>query len=79
MDNLDSNRNEKFSDLVKECIDVLDENIRVLNDIEFDLKDESENELTPHMELHDLYDMAEDVTISEKLKRAEFSFSQRQL
>ena len=37
-----------------------------------------EDELTPDMELHNLYDMTEDVAESAKLKRAESNFSRRQ-
>lgn len=72
---------DDFSALVQECIDILDENVDVLADIEFDLRHDhdDEDELAPNMQLHDLYDMADDVAASEKLKRAEFSFSQRQL
>jgi len=42
------------------------------------LNDEQEDELTPNVELHNLYDMTEDVAESAKLKRAEFNFSRRQ-
>ena len=34
--------------------------------------------LTTDMQLHDLYDMAEDVSESSKLKRAESNFMRRQ-
>jgi len=42
------------------------------------LDDEKEDELTPNMELHNLYDMTEDVSESTKLKRAESNFTRRQ-
>jgi hypothetical protein len=45
--------------------------------MEHELKDEKEDELTPNMELHQLYDMTEDVTESSKLKRAEFNLMRR--
>ena len=63
---------------VDKYLDVLDENVKILADLEFDLDDEREDELTPNMELHNLYDMTEDVAESVKLKRAEFNFSRRQ-
>ena len=76
----DNTSRDEFSALVRECIDILDENVSVLADIEFDLRYEhdDEDELRPDMQLHNLYDMADDVAESQKLKRAEFSFSQRQ-
>ena len=77
MDN-DADNNE-LSALVKECLGILDENVSVLTDIEFDLQYERDDEMTPDMGLHDLYDMADDVAESAKLKRAEFGLSQRQL
>ena len=79
IDNTDYDDDGDFSTLVQECIDILDENVDVLADIEFDLRHEheDEDELTPNMQLHDLYDMADDAAESAKLKRAEFSFSQR--
>jgi hypothetical protein len=49
-----------------------------LTNLEFDLDDEMEDELTPDMELHNLYDMTDDVAESAKLKRAELSFTRRQ-
>ena len=63
---------------IKKCLDILDENVEILANLEFDLDDEQEDELTPNMELHNLYDMTEDVAESAKLKRAEFNFSRRQ-
>ena len=63
---------------VKKCLDILDENVEILANLEFDLDDEQEDKLTPNMNLHNLYDMTEDVSESAKLKRAEFNFSRRQ-
>jgi hypothetical protein len=70
-----------YDDLPKEiekCLAILDENLDVLSRIEFDLDDEKEDELTPDMTLHNLYDMTEDVSESAKLKRAELNFTRRQ-
>ena len=69
---------DKLSDVVKKCLDILDENIKIIADVEFNLKDEQEDEMTPDMELHNLYDMTEDVAESAKLRRAEFHLSKRQ-
>jgi len=63
---------------VKKCLDILDENVEMLANLEYDLDDEKEDELTPNMELHDLYDMTEDVSQSAKIKRAESNFNRRQ-
>jgi len=63
---------------VKKCLDILDENVEILANMDFDLDDEQEDDLIPNMELHNLYDMTEDVAESAKLKRAEFNFSRRQ-
>ncbi|QLH07127.1 hypothetical protein [Nitrosopumilus ureiphilus] len=69
---------DELSESVKKCLDILDENIEILANLEFDLDDEQEDELIPNMELYNLYDMTEDVAESAKLKRAEFNFSRRQ-
>ncbi|MDH5569883.1 MAG: hypothetical protein OEX98_08875 [Nitrosopumilus sp.] len=69
---------DEFPESVKKCLDILDENVEILANLEFDLNDEQEDELTPNVELHNLYDMTEDVAESAKLKRAEFNFSRRQ-
>ena len=69
---------EELLETVKECLDILDENIEILANLEFDLESENEDELTPNMELHQLYDMTEDVSEYTKLKRAESNFLRRQ-
>ena len=63
---------------VKKCIKILDENVDFLSNLEQDLEDEKEDELTSEMELYQLYDMAEDVSESAKLKRAESNLMRRQ-
>jgi len=63
---------------VRKCLDILDENVEILADLEFDLDDEKEDELIPNMELHNLYDMTEDVAQSAKIKRAESNLARRQ-
>ena len=69
---------DKLPETVKKCLDILEENAEILANMEHELEDEKEDELTPDMELHQLYDMTEDVTESTKLKRAEFNFMRRQ-
>ncbi|MGH1520966.1 MAG: hypothetical protein ACRBB2_01145 [Nitrosopumilus sp.] len=69
---------DKLLDEVKKCLDILDENSEILTNLEFDLDDENEDELTPDMKLHQLYDMTEDVTESSKIKRAESNLMRRQ-
>ena len=69
---------ENLPEEIEKCLAILDENMDVLSNIEFDLDDEKEDELTPDMELHNLYDMTEDVAESSKLKRAESNFARRQ-
>ncbi len=63
---------------VKKCLDILEENVEILANLELDLEDEKEDELTSNLELHQLYDMTEDVAESAKLKRAEANFARRQ-
>jgi len=62
---------------VKKCLDILDENVEILANIELDLEDEKEDELTSDLELHQLFDMTEDVAESAKLKRAEANYARR--
>ena len=69
---------EDLPESVKKCLDILEENVDILANLECDLDDETEDELTPDMELHHLYDMTEDVAESAKLKRAESNFARRQ-
>ncbi len=69
---------DDIPEAVKKCLDILEENIEILANLEFDLESEREDELTPNMELHQLYDMTEDVSESAKLKYAESSLMQRQ-
>ena len=63
---------------VKKCLDILEENVEILANLELELEDEKEDALVPDMELHQLYDMTEDVAESTKLKRAESNFARRQ-
>ncbi len=69
---------DELPEAVNKCLDILEENVEILANLEFDLESENEDELTPNMELHQLYDMTEDVYDSAKLKRAESNLVSRQ-
>ena len=69
---------DNIPDTVKKCLDILDENLEILSNIEFDLNGEKYDELVPDMKLHHLYDMTEDIAESEKIKRAESKLMGRQ-
>ena len=69
---------DDIPDTVKKYLDILDENLEILSNIEFDLNDEKNDELIPDMKLHHLYDMTEDVAEFEKIKRAESKLMRRQ-
>jgi len=69
---------DELPEAVKKCLDILEENVEILANLEIDLEDEREDELTPNLELHQLYDMTEDVSESAKLKRAESNLVRRQ-
>ena len=68
---------ENLPEEIEKCLAILDENMGILSNIEFDLDDEKEDGLTPDMNLHNLFDMTEDVAESVKLKRAELNFARR--
>ena len=69
---------DDLPDAVRKCLDILEENVEILADIEHELKDEKEDELTPDLGLHQLYDMTEDVAQSARLRRAESNLARRQ-
>jgi len=69
---------EDIPESVKKCLDILEENVEILANLEFDLESEMEDELIPNMKLHQLYDLTEDVSELAKLKRAESNLVRRQ-
>ena len=69
---------DDIPDVVKKCLDILDDNLDILSNIEFNLNDEKNDELVPDMKLHHPYDMTEDVAESEKIKLAESKLMRRQ-
>ncbi len=70
--------NDELPEAIKKCLDILEENVEILANLEFDLESENEDELTSNMELYQLYNMTEDVSESAKLKRAESNLVRRQ-
>lgn len=68
---------DELPEAIKKCLKILDDNISILSNIELDLEDQKEDEITHNLKLHDLYDMTEDVAESAKLKRAEFHLLRR--
>jgi len=69
---------DELPEALKKCLDILEENVEIMANLEFDLESENEDELILNMELHQLYDMTEDVSNSTKLKRAESNLVRRQ-
>ena len=69
---------DDIPEVVKKCLDILDDNLDIISNIELDLDDEKNDDLIPDMSLHNLYDMTEDVAESEKIKRAESKLIGRQ-
>jgi alkyl hydroperoxide reductase subunit AhpF len=69
---------DNLPESLKKYLDILEENVEILADLGFNLDNEKEDEFTPNMELHNLYDMTEDVAQSAKIKRAESNLTRRQ-
>ena len=72
------NEKDHIQDEIHECLKILDDNIEILTNLEKGLDDEKEDEFIPSLQLHDLYDMTEDMAESTKIKNAESSFLRRQ-
>jgi hypothetical protein len=70
---------DDLPETVEKCLKILEENMDILSNIEIDLNDEKEDEIVPDMELHQLFDMTEDVSESSKIKRAEFNLARRKV
>lgn len=68
---------DDLPEAIKKCIRILEENIDILSNIELELEDQREDEISSDLQLHHLYDMTEDVAESAKLKRAEFNLMRR--
>jgi len=70
--------NDDLPETVDKCLKILEENVEVLMNLEMDLEDENEDQLVPNLEIHQLFDMIEDVSHSSKIKRAEFNLARRE-
>ncbi len=69
--------NNHLPETVEKCLKILEENVEILANLEMDLEDENEDELVPNLELHQLFDIIEDVSHYSKIKRAEFNLARR--
>ena len=70
-------KSDDFRDIIDECGKILDENVNILSDIEFEIDSWKEDAVKPMMTKNDLVDMAHDVAESARIKRAESSFVRR--
>ena len=69
---------DKIEEYLAECFKIIDENVEVLSDIEFEIEQQKDSEIIPNLQLHDLIDMAHDVSESIKIRKAEASYMRRQ-
>ncbi len=69
---------DKIEEYLAECFKIIDENVEVLSDIEFEIELQKDNEIIPNLQLHDLIDMTQDVSESIKIRKAEASYMRRQ-
>lgn len=69
--------NDDLSNILEECLNLLDDNIQVLTDIELSLESEKEDLIVPILTKDELIDMAHDVADSTRIKKAESSFVRR--
>jgi hypothetical protein len=70
-------KSDDFRDIIGECGKILDENINILSDIEFEIDSEKEDVVKPMMTKNELVDMAHDVAESVRIKKAESSLIRR--
>lgn len=68
---------DEFANLLDECIRILDDNVSVLNDIEYSAESEKEDVVITDLTKNDLVNMAHDVADSSRIKRAESYFVKR--
>jgi hypothetical protein len=68
---------DDFRDIIEACAKILDENVNMLSDIEFEIDSEKEDVVKPMMTKNELVDMAHDVAESVRIKKAESSFVRR--
>ena len=68
---------DDFTSLLDDCIRALDDNIDVLNDIEYSLESEKEDAVITNLTKNDLVNMAHEVADSSRIKKAESYFVKR--
>lgn len=68
---------EEITEVLDECMKILDENVDILSDIEYSLESEKEDILVDNMTKDELIDMAHDVADSSRIKKAESNFVRR--
>jgi len=68
---------DDFASLLDECIKILDDNVSVLNDIEYSAESEKEDAVITDLTKNDLVNMAHEVADSSRIKRAESYFIKR--
>lgn len=68
---------DDLSDIVRDCIEMFDENINILSDVCNSLGSESEDNLILVSDKTELIDMIHEVADSVRIKKAESSFMQR--
>ncbi len=68
---------DDFTHAIDECLNLLDENLNILNDIEYSLESEKEDVLVTDLTRNDLVNMAHDVADSSRIKKAESEFVKR--
>ncbi len=68
---------DDFASLLDDCIRALDDNIDVLNDIEYSLESEKEDAVITDLTKNDLVNMAHEVADSSRIKKAESYFVKR--
>ena len=70
---------DDFINMIDECVDLLDENANVLNDIDYSLQSKKEDTVVTDLTKNDLVDMAHEVSDSTRIKKAEYDFVRRLL
>ncbi|MDE1770638.1 MAG: hypothetical protein KGI28_08830 [Thaumarchaeota archaeon] len=63
--------------MIDECIKLLDENVDILNDIDYSLESQKEDVMITDLTKNDLVNMAHEVSDSSRIKRAESDFVRR--
>lgn len=68
---------EEITEVLDECMKLLDENVSILSDIEYSLESEKEDVIIDKMTKDELIDMVHDVADSSRIKKAESNFVRR--